>query len=399
MKHPLFSILGVNPGDKKALKELCQKLKISQKTLEYYNDLCVLPFEDDLASICSFTGLSEEIIKIRMGIIDEKIKAALSENFEKLVDLFPPSISKTQKRLKASFETELGSLYRGDCIELLKTIESNTFDLIFADPPFNLDKFYLSGMDDNLTMKEYKAWTEEWLEECIRVLKHGGALLLWNLPKWNTYFSEYLNNRLTFRHWIVCDIKFSLPISSRLYPSHYSMLYYIKGDSPNTFHPDRLPMETCNKCYSDLKDYGGYKDKMNPLGINLTDVWLDIPPVRHAKYKRRKEANELSIKLLDRVIEMTTNEGDIVFDPFGGSGTTYAVAEIKNRRWIGVELGPIDSIIDRFSLLHEERGYLNEIRKGYNKLFTEKIRAKRSQLNIWTDQDFSLKESEPKVMV
>ena len=69
--------------------------------------------------------------------------------------------------------------------------------------------------------------------------------------------------------------------------------------------------------------------KMNPDGINITDVWLDIPPVRHKKYKKRNGSNELSIKLMDRIIEMASDEGDIVFDPFGGSGTIYAIAERK----------------------------------------------------------------------
>jgi site-specific DNA-methyltransferase (adenine-specific) len=136
----------------------------------------------------------------------------------------------------------------------------------------------------------------------------GGSLFIWNLPKWNTSISGYLNNLLTFRHWISVDIKCNLPISARLYPSHYSLLYYCKGEKPKTFHPDRLPMQVCPSCKTDLRDYGGYKDKMNPRGVNLTDVWYDIPPVRHAKYKRR-DANELSLKLLDRVIEMASEEG------------------------------------------------------------------------------------------
>ena len=106
---------------------------------------------------------------------------------------------------------------------------------------------------------------------------------------------------------------------------------YTKGIKANTFCPDRLQMEICKNCYKEIKDYGGYKDKMNPKGINLADVWYDIPPVRHKKYKAREEVNELSMKLLDRIIEMSSNPGDIVFDPFGGSGTTYMVAEIKQR--------------------------------------------------------------------
>ncbi|MDY0039960.1 MAG: site-specific DNA-methyltransferase [Desulforhabdus sp.] len=185
---------------------------------------------------------------------------------------------------------------------------------------------------------------ETWAGECIRLLKPGGSLFIWNIPKWNTHLSAYLNARLTFRHWIAVDIKYSLPISGRLYSSHYSLLYYCKGEKPKTFHPDRLPMEICPVCKADLRDYGGYKDKINPKGVNLTDVWMDIAPVRHRKYKKRKGSNELSVKLMDRIIEMSSDEGDVIFDPLGGSGTTYVVAEIKRRRWLGIELGPVEDI-------------------------------------------------------
>ncbi len=284
------------------------------------------------------------------------------------------------------FSTDLGTLYKGDCLSLLMETESETFDVIFADPPFNLNKMYPSEMDDNISMLEYINWTEKWLDECVRTLKKGGSLFLWNIPKWNTNFSAYLNQRLTFRNWIATDIKFSLPIQGRLYPSHYSLLYYCKGSKPNVFNPDRLPMETCPKCYGDIKDYGGYKNKMNPLGVNITDVWLDIPPVRHAKYKARKDANELSIKLLDRVIQMSSNPGDLVFDPFGGSGTTYVVAEIKNRKWLGIELGPEDDILTRFANLDQEKDNLENYRQNYNKLFPDRIKAKRLKNGLWTDE-------------
>lgn len=80
--------------------------------------------------------------------------------------------------------------------------------------------------------------------------------------------------------------------------------------------------------------------------MNLTDVWTDIPPVRHRTTKRRG-ANELSIKLLRRVLEVATEPGDLVLDPFGGSGTTYAAAEEMHRHWIGVELGDCEPVIRR----------------------------------------------------
>jgi site-specific DNA-methyltransferase (adenine-specific) len=81
---------------------------------------------------------------------------------------------------------------------------------------------------------------------------------------------------------------------------------------------------------------------------------------------------------------MASDEGDIVFDPFGGSGTTYIVAEIKNRRWIGIELGPTDDIVDRFRGIDEEAALINKIRRNYNSLFTEDTLKMRIQNGLWT---------------
>jgi site-specific DNA-methyltransferase (adenine-specific) len=144
-------------------------------------------------------------------------------------------------------------------------------------------------------------------------------------------------------------------------------------------------METCRHCFGEIKDYGGYKDRMNPKGINLSDVWRDIPPVRHAKFKRRTGSNELSIKLLDRVIRMSSREGDTVLDPFGGSGTTYAVAEITGRKWIGMEIGPTDGIVKRLSPgnLAQEGRYLDEFRSELNNLFPPEVAALRRAADMW----------------
>jgi len=137
-------------------------------------------------------------------------------------------------------------------------------------------------------------------------------------------------------------------------------------------------------CSGGLRDYGGYKAKMNPKGVNLTDVWWDIAPVRHAKYKRRTGANELPLRLLDRVIELSTDAGDLVFDPFGGSGTTYMAAELKGRCWLGVEIGPADDIIRRFADIEQDRKILLDQRKVLNALFAESVRRLRERTGWWT---------------
>ena len=397
MADKLFSVLGINSNKKGTLAAYSKKVKIPLAVLEYYNSRNILPSSSDLEKITYYSGISALEIQLAMGIVDRHIKTYLATNYKAVAEQITTPTHQKKKDFEKVFETKSGKLYKGNCISLLKTIKDETFDLVFADPPFNLNKFYLSAIDDNLSNSEYIRWCEEWLDECIRTLKPGGSLFIWNLPKWNGYLSNYLNERLNFRHWIATDIKFSLPIQGKLYPSHYSLLYYVKGEKPNTFKPDRLPMEICKKCYNETKDYGGYKDKMNPKGINMTDVWNDIPPVRHRKYKKRAEANELSIKLLDRIIEMASNPGDVIFDPFGGSGTTYIVSEIKKRKWVGIELGPIKSIIDRFENIADEIAFLDTYRAQFNSLFSKEVKEKRKKRGLWTDDSFS-NTSEPLVL-
>lgn len=169
---------------------------------------------------------------------------------------------------------------------------------------------------------------------------------IYNLPRWNVELGHELSGSgLMFRHWIAIDLKTSLPISGRLYPSHYSLIYYTKG-KPKTFNRPRGPIPVCRHCGGDIKDYGGHRSKLHPDGLNLSDVWTDISPVRHRGTKTRK-ANQLSEKLLERVLTVGSVEGDRVLDPLGGSGTTYAVAERLHRHWTGIELGDCEPIVKR----------------------------------------------------
>jgi site-specific DNA-methyltransferase (adenine-specific) len=290
------------------------------------------------------------------------------------------------------FHTELGSLFQGDCAQLLREIPEASVDLAFADPPFNLNKTYSSNIDDNLPDAEYLGWCRKWLMQLIRVLKPGGSLFLYNLPKWNLPLGAFLMQSLTFRHWITVDMKYSLPVPKRLYPSNYSLLYFIKGSAPAIFHPDRIPIECCRHCGGEQRDYGGYKDKMNPMGVNLTDVWTDIPPVRHRKYKRRA-ANALSVKLMDRLIAMSSDEDSLIIDPFAGSGTSLVTAEILRRRWIGVDLD-CSAIVERFQNLSGDRDYLEEIRQQKNILFTKEDLVRRKKKGITPlSKDYRLEQS------
>lgn len=394
-----FRALGIDPAQRHQLAAFSARCGVSPARLRHYNDANVLPTGDDLTRVLATAGINELELMLAMGRLSRDTLNAIQANAGAVAKILEaPQPAEIQPKTAAdaprvTLETGLGRLYQGDCVDLMRDLDSDSVDMIFADPPFNLNKLYPSSINDNLKTERYLEWCETWLSECIRLLKHGGSLFVWSLPRWNAEIAAFLTGRLTFVHWIAVDIKYSLPIQGRLYPSHYSLLYLVKGPQARVFRPDRLPMQVCPHCAGDLRDYGGYKAKMNPKGVNLCDVWWDIAPVRHAKYKRRNGANELPLKVLDRVIEMSTDEGDLVLDPFGGAGTTYMAAELKGRHWLGIEIGPTDDIVRRFADIELDRKILSDQRKGLNALFTEPVRRLREQTGWWTCESVREKET------
>lgn len=249
--------------------------------------------------------------------------------------------------VKPYLATQHGALFEGDCVEMMSALPDGVVDTVFADPPFNLGKAYGAGIDDSLDGDAYLNWTNEWLSHAVRVLKPGGALFVYNIPKWCIRVGESLteNHGMTFRHWIAISMKNTYPRGRMLYPAHYGLLYFTKGE-PRAFNKLRLPIPTCRHCGRELKDYGGHRDKLNPRGLNLTDFWEDTSPVRHRKFKKRP-ASELKPMIPERCILMSTNPDDLVLDPFGGGGSTFEVAELRHRRWIGSEIGDCSPILER----------------------------------------------------
>jgi len=234
-------------------------------------------------------------------------------------------------------KTKHGILFRDDCLNILSEMHSESVDCVFADPPFNLGKDYHNGFIDKVSEKEYFEWCQKWISECCRILKPGGAIFIYGNPKLAIRFSSMLNGELSFRHWIALSMKGTYSRGKKLYPAHYALLYYTRGE-PKTFNRLRVPVLKCRHCGEDVKDYGGHRNKLNPDGLNLTDFWEDTSPNRHKKYKVRPGVNELKMTIPERAILISTNENDIVLDPFGGGGSTYQAAEIHKRNWIGIEL-------------------------------------------------------------
>lgn len=229
----------------------------------------------------------------------------------------------------------LDEIIVGDCVKKLQGIPDNSVDVCFADPPFNLEKKY-GKYDDRKEQQEYLEWCKKWIKELVRVTKPTGSIFLHNIPKWLTHYTTILNEEMHFRHWISWDAMTS-PMGKTLIPAHYGILFYTKEEKNFKFHEIRAPHKRCRACKDFLKDWGGKKDLRHPFGYLLSDVWTDIHRIKHNK-RRDEHPCQLPIHLLERIILMSTDAGDVVLDPFLGTGTTAIAAKKLGRHYIGIEL-------------------------------------------------------------
>jgi DNA modification methylase len=225
-------------------------------------------------------------------------------------------------------------VHRGDALEVLKRYPDNSIDLVFADPPYNLDKNY-SVYDDGLSRNAYLDWCNAWLQEYIRILKPTGSLYLLNLPHWSMYHASYLNQYLYFQNWIVWDA-LSEP-RGKLMPAHYSLLFYTKSPTGFTYNHNEMQ-------YIDSRQYclrGSCIHRRRQAGEDhkdqLTDIWSNIHRLKHRR-DRDYHPCQLPDSLMERIIRLSTREGDIVLDALAGTGTTAVVSKRLGRNYVAIDI-------------------------------------------------------------
>jgi len=248
-------------------------------------------------------------------------------------------LKKSKKRWwKAGYEGEVYRLAQGevvcsDAVNFLGFLADECADIIFLDPPFNLGKAYgrRTAKQDRVRKADYLDFMSNLFAGCLRVLKPGGALFLYHIPRWAIPLAAVLNEHLAFRHWIAISMKNGFVRGNYLYPAHYALLYYTKG-RPAHFRRPKVPLSKCRHCNGLIKDYGGYA-KYVEGGINLSDIWDDISPVRHKKYKHRR-ANELPCEIARRVVGMA----GLIVDPFVGTGTMLLAAKDRRMAFVACDI-------------------------------------------------------------
>jgi len=234
-------------------------------------------------------------------------------------------------------------IINGDCLETLKHIPSNSVDFCFADPPYNVNKKY-DKWDDAIDIREYFHWCDKWIAELARVIKPGKTVAILNIPQMAVRHFKYLKNILTFQDWILWE-GLSLPVRM-IMPAHYSIVCFTKGKagimpgiSRNSLSiPEQESLMTTKDLYCNRAGCVNKRKKDNVADkSNITNLWWDIHRLKHNS-KRVDHPTQLPPKFMYRLISLFTNEGDVVLDPFNGSGTTTLCADKLNRKYFGIEL-------------------------------------------------------------
>ena len=234
------------------------------------------------------------------------------------------------------FAADGHTIIHGDAVEALKSLEASSIDLIFADPPYNIGKDF-DGIHDRVDEEEYFDWCWKWLEECERVLKPDGTFYLMNSTQNMPRLDLHCRARFEILSRIVWTYDSSGMQARRFYGSLYEpMLHMVKDPKTYTFNAGDILVEAKTGARRGLIDYR--KDPPRPYSTTKVpgNVW-DFPRVRFKMEEYENHPSQKPEALLERVILASSNPGDLVLDPFGGSFSTGAVAKRLGRRSISIE--------------------------------------------------------------
>lgn len=231
-------------------------------------------------------------------------------------------------------KTELPSdhIHNGDCLEYMKTMPDECVDLVITDPPFNIGKKY-DSYADNLKFEEYLKWCYRWLEECIRILKPDGSLYLFNYPENNAYLKVHLDKKLHFRRWLTWHYNTNTGHSKKSYTrTQHSILFYTKNDD-YTFNKKDVAQPYKNPTDKRIqKLIAEGKNGTGPYDVLMFNI------VKNVSKEKTEHIAQLPVGLVELFVKASSKPGQLVFDPFMGSGTTAVAAKKTGRHYLGCEI-------------------------------------------------------------
>lgn len=228
---------------------------------------------------------------------------------------------------------------QGNCIEVLKSVNDCSIDLIVADPPYNIGKDYGNGSDKQ-QFDEYISFTKQWLKDCHRVLKPDGTIYVFIGFRYISYLYQILEDELNmnFVNWISWHYTQGIGKTKGFSPRHDDILMFSKSEKYK-FNLDeiRIPQKF-------------YRRINNMRGANPGDVW-EVSHIHYCQKNRQPHPTQKPEALIERMVLASSNINDTILDPFCGSGTTLRVCQQLNRNAIGIELNSeyVEQIKERLS--------------------------------------------------
>ena len=223
-------------------------------------------------------------------------------------------------------------VYQGDCIQLLAALDPDSVDLVFADPPFNIGYDY-DTYTDKVEYDKYVSWSREWIGACRRVLKPDGSFYVAIGDEFAAEIraiGRELN--LHLRNWIIWHYSFGQSTKAKFARAHAHIFYFVTDAGRFTFNDRQVRVPSAR--------HTEYSDKRaNAWGKAPDDVWNEFPRVCGTFNERQGwHGCQMPEALLARIIRASSNPGDLVVDPFSGSGTTVVTAAKLGRRYIGIDI-------------------------------------------------------------
>jgi adenine-specific DNA-methyltransferase len=238
------------------------------------------------------------------------------------------------------FHRDGHTVVHGDGVKYLATLEDDSIDLAFIDPPYNIGKSFGAVRDKWPSNAEYVAWCESWIDILIQKLAPTGSVYIMASTQTMPYIDIYLRQHLTVLSRVVWHYDSSGVQAKRYYGSLYEPILFAVMDVRNyTFNAHDVAVEAKTGAKRKLIDYRKAVPTVYASTKVPGNVWT-IPRVRYRMDEYEEHPSQKPEALLERVIRASSNPGDLVLDPFAGTFTTSAVAQRLGRRSIGVEANP-----------------------------------------------------------
>lgn len=280
------------------------------------------------------------------------------------------------------FSNNNGRIIHGDALEVLQQIPDESIDLIFVDPPYNIGKNFAGRKDKWKTDKDYLDWCYQWIDLCIQKVKPNGSLYLMTSTQFMPYFDLYVRDKVTILSRIVWSYDSSGVQAKNYFGSMYEpILYCVKNKNNYTFNSDDILVEAKTGAKRKLIDYR--KDPPQPYKTEKVpgNVWY-FARVRYRMEEYENHPTQKPIRLLERIIKASSNEGDVVLDPFCGTFTTCFVAQQLKRRFIGIEIQEeyFKIGLRRLGIALEYKG---EVLEREKKTYESKTPKEQTTLNLF----------------